>query len=46
MKDRLATLNWDSVTGADAYIILRDGQKTAGPLRVEGSNKSWTDSAD
>ncbi|MBX3437678.1 MAG: hypothetical protein KF861_09320 [Planctomycetaceae bacterium] len=39
-----ATLHWDSVAGADAYLILRDGQIIAGPLRIEGSQKSWTDS--
>ena len=39
----LATLRWDSVVGADAYVVLRDGKPVAGPLRVEGSNKEWTD---
>jgi hypothetical protein len=39
----LATLVWDSVAGADAYVILRDGRELAGPLRVEGSEKRWTD---
>jgi hypothetical protein len=39
----LATLRWDSVTGADAYIVLRDGQQITGPLRLEGSEKQWTD---
>lgn len=39
----LAKLRWESVPGADAYIILRDGQPVAGPLRVEGSRKEWTD---
>jgi hypothetical protein len=39
----LATLRWDSVPGADAYVILRDGKPIAGPLRVEGSQKTWTD---
>ncbi|MBC7855456.1 MAG: hypothetical protein IAF94_18665, partial [Pirellulaceae bacterium] len=41
----LATLRWDSVAGADAYIIVRDGQEIAGPLRVEGSQKDWKDPA-
>jgi hypothetical protein len=39
----LATLRWDSVPGADSYIVLRDGKEIAGPLRIEGSNKQWTD---
>jgi len=39
----LATLRWDSIAGADAYIIVRDGKEIAGPLRVEGSQKEWKD---
>jgi hypothetical protein len=39
----LATLRWDSVPGADAYIVIRDGKPVAGPLRIEGSQKEWTD---
>ena len=39
----LATLRWDSVNGGDAYVILRDGKEITGPLRVEGSQKEWTD---
>jgi hypothetical protein len=39
----LAALGWDSVPGADAYVVLRDGQEVAGPLRIEGSRKRWTD---
>ena len=39
----LATLQWDSVPGGDAYIILRDGREVAGPLRIEGSQKQWKD---
>ena len=39
----LATLRWDSVAGADAYIVLRDGKEIAGPLRAEGSQKEWKD---
>jgi len=39
----LATLRWDSVAGADAYIVVRDGKELAGPLRIEGSRKEWTD---
>ncbi|MDZ4780925.1 MAG: hypothetical protein SGJ19_11785 [Planctomycetia bacterium] len=38
-----ATLRWDSVPGADAYIVFRDGKEIAGPLRIEGSQKEWTD---
>ncbi|HLJ11723.1 MAG TPA: hypothetical protein VKU82_11065 [Planctomycetaceae bacterium] len=41
----LAALSWDSVPGADAYIVLRDGKQVAGPLRIEGSQKSWIDDA-
>ena len=40
-----ATLRWDSVTGADAYIVVRDGSESTGPLRIEGSQKHWTDKA-
>lgn len=39
----LATLRIDSVNGADAYVIVRDGKEVAGPLRIEGSQKEWTD---
>ena len=39
----LATLRWDSVNGADADVIVRDGKEVAGPLRIEGSRKEWTD---
>jgi hypothetical protein len=39
----LATLRWDSIVGADAYIVRRDGKEIAGPLRLEGSEKQWTD---
>ena len=39
----LATLQWDSVTGADAYIVLRDGKPVRDLLRIEGSQKNWTD---
>ncbi len=41
----LATLRWDSVPGADAYVVLRDGKEVAGPLRIEGSRKEWMDKA-
>jgi len=40
--DSRATLAWDSVAGADGYIVVRDGQQTA-PIRAEGSEKHWTD---
>jgi len=39
----LARLLWDSVPGADAYLILRDGREVTGPLRIEGARKEWTD---
>ncbi|MBX3413317.1 MAG: hypothetical protein KF708_11555 [Pirellulales bacterium] len=38
-----ARLAWDSVAGADAYVVLRDGKEVAGPLRIEGSEKIWQD---
>ena len=40
----LATLRWDSVSGGDSYIVLRDGKEITAPLRIEGSQKKWTDS--
>src|SRR6185503_10739579 len=39
----LATLHWDSPTGADSFIVVRDGKEIGGPLRIEGSEKVWTD---
>jgi hypothetical protein len=39
----LAKLRWDSVNGADTYIIVRDGKEITPPFRVEGSQKEWTD---
>jgi hypothetical protein len=39
----LATLRWDSVPGADAYVVLRDGKPVGGALRIEGSQKEWAD---
>lgn len=42
IADGLASLAWQSVNGADAYIVLRDG-KAIGPMRIEGSEKRWTD---
>jgi hypothetical protein len=38
-----ATLRWDSVVGADAYVVVRDGKEVTGPLRIEGARKEWTD---
>jgi hypothetical protein len=38
-----AKLRWDSVAGGDAYVVIRDGKEIAGPLRLEGSQKVWTD---
>lgn len=38
-----ATLRWDSVPGADVYRIFRDSQLAADNLRIEGSQKQWTD---
>jgi hypothetical protein len=39
----LATLRWGSAPGADSYIVVRDGKEITGPLRIEGSQKEWTD---
>ena len=39
----LATLRWDSVPGADAYVVVRDGLEVTGPIRIEGLQKVWTD---
>lgn len=41
----LARLRWDSVPGADSYLIVRDGRELAGPLRLEGARKEWADKA-
>lgn len=38
-----ATLRWDSVPGADAYVVVRDGAEITGPLHIEGALKEWTD---
>lgn len=38
-----ATLRWDSVPGADAYVIIRDGKPITEPFRLEGAAKEWTD---
>jgi hypothetical protein len=42
--DGIATLTWDSTPGADSYIVQRDGQ-SIGPLRIEGSQKTWRDTS-
>jgi hypothetical protein len=39
----LATLHWDSVAGADSYVIVRDEKELSAPIRLEGSRKEWTD---
>jgi hypothetical protein len=39
----LATLHWDSSTGADSYLVVRDEKVLAGPIRAEGARKEWTD---
>jgi hypothetical protein len=41
----IATLAWDSATGADAYVVIRDGKDITGPIRIEGARKEWTDPA-
>ena len=41
----LATLRWDSVPGAEAYIVVRDRREITGPLWIEGSQKEWVDNA-
>lgn len=38
-----ARLSWDSVPGADAYLILRDGREATPLLRREGARKEWAD---
>jgi hypothetical protein len=39
----LARLRWESVEGADAYVVVRDGKEVTEPLRIEGSQKVWAD---
>ena len=39
----LAKLRWDSATGGDAYIVVRDGKELTPPIRIEGSQKEWED---
>lgn len=38
----VATLQWDSVAGADAYLVTRDGIPITESLRIEGTTKQWT----
>lgn len=38
-----AKLSWESVDGADAYQVVRDGKPVSGPLRIEGARKHWSD---
>jgi hypothetical protein len=38
-----AHLTWDSTTGADAYVVVRNGKPITQPLRIEGSEKNWID---
>ncbi len=38
-----AQLRWDSVPGADAYYVIRDGTRIGGALRIEGAVKEWRD---
>jgi len=40
-----AELAWDSVAGADSYIVVRDGKEVPDVLRIEGSEKRWKDEA-
>lgn len=39
----IARLRWDSVPGADAYVVVRDGREITGSIRIEGSQKEWSD---
>ncbi len=41
----LATLQWDSVPGADSYLVVRDQKELTQPFRLEGSRKEWSDKA-
>jgi hypothetical protein len=38
-----ASLRFDSIAGADSYQIVRDGKPYGSPVRIEGSQKLWTD---
>lgn len=39
----LAKLQWDSVVGTDAYVVVRDAQEITATLRIEGAQKVWSD---
>jgi hypothetical protein len=39
----IATIAWDNQAGADAFVVFRDGKEVAGPLRIEGARKEWSD---
>ncbi len=39
----LAKLAWESVAGADAYVVVRDGRELGSPMRIEGAEKIWQD---
>ena len=39
----IATLQWESVAGADAYVVVRDGVELPGVIRAEGVRKEWRD---
>jgi hypothetical protein len=39
----LAKLTWDNQPGADAFIVVRDGEEITGPLHLEGQKKVWED---
>jgi hypothetical protein len=38
-----ALLKWDSVPGADSYVVLCDGEPVGPPVRIEGAEKRWRD---
>lgn len=38
-----ATLEWDGLPGADAFMVIRDDKPLAGPVRIEGTRKRWID---
>jgi hypothetical protein len=39
----LATLRFGGPPGADSFIVQRDGREITPPVRIEGSEKTWTD---
>jgi hypothetical protein len=34
---------WDSVAGADPYVVGSDGKEITKPIRLESSQKEWID---